>query len=512
MQSSPSAQGDASYDVVVSGLERAIPEVAAGLERVFGLDPASAQALIASVPVTVCRGVNEIRAQYFMRALRGIGACVELRFEGDGPEEPAALPPSAPANDVHPVAAPAPPSAASCRAPTLLMGSDPLAATINAVPAPQLSAAEPKPDAGARWGELVRETPKARPVSRPLTPQGDRPSRQDPASYGELSLPAPAGGLPLVSLSPVQQPVAPSRERVTPAQPAAARVPPPPPAAVKTVAIAPQRAIVKTAAVTPKEPTRNLAAEDDTEFWSELPELLTFPWRERGFIWFITIGLWALGANVLAALGKYVPFMGTSFVFMLNTSVLALCADYHRRCMWAVANAEGALEEAPELDPARILHTYMRSGLHLLAFMVVSQLPLALWLVNEMMSNGVDGGMGLVLSRRFWLLAALPSMYWPMAVATASLYNRFPGVWFVPVGLRAILRAPLEYACITLIGGVALLLPWLVCSVLGRAAGLPDVFFVALMGLPLAASHGIMGALTGLLMRVRPQLFDSSTE
>ena len=99
-----------------------------------------------------------------------------------------------------------------------------------------------------------------------------------------------------------------------------------------------------------------------------------------------------------------------------------------------------------------------------------------------------------------------------MAVATASLYNRFQGVWYVPVGLRAILRAPLEYACIALIGYATFLLPWLVCSVLGRAAGLPDIFFLAIAGLPLAASHAIMGTLTGQLMRSRPQLFESAAD
>ena len=558
MQSSPSVRPDVLYDVVVLGLDRSAAEVTAGLERVFGLDAATAQSVISAMPVTVCHGVNEIRAQYFRRALLAIGARVELRPEGELPRLTTGA--GSPANDVEPVEPkPAQPSAASvspsARAATLLMGSDPLAATINAMPAPQLPAAEPAQfealpqsaaesegfdihlpslphestvpkvaliaaqplaaETGPRWGELMREPPKPQPVSRPLSVKAERVSAPNPASYGELSLPAPPAGVALVSLSPAV--TGPGRERITPALPVRV-VPKQPAAAARNVAIPaqrgevlePKRALV--AAAVPKEPVRVAAPAQDADFWAELPSLLSFPWRGSGLYWFICIGIWALFANLLSALAKYVPFVGTSFLFMLNTSVLALCADYHRRCMWAVASAEGPLDAGPELDPARILHTYMRAGLHLALFMVASQIPLTAWLVSSVMEEGVESGISLVLSRRFWLLAALPSLYWPMAVATASLYNRFEGVWYLPVGLRAVFRAPLEYACIAVIGIVTFVLPWLLCMLLGRAAGLPEMFFMAVAGLPLAASHAVMGALTGLLMRTRPQLFESSAD
>ena len=207
MHSSPSVRGDALYDVVAFGLDRSPAAVAVGLQRVLGLDEATALALLSSLPATVCHQVNEIRAQYFMRALNGIGARVALRSEQ--PVEMRHNP--TPANDV------APPSAAvntpSTRAATLLMGSDLLAATLNALPAPQLRAAEPparvsaaaartkleslpvvaravhgdtlpheatlpkaalvpEPEGAApRWGELVRESPKHRPASQPVAPQ-----------------------------------------------------------------------------------------------------------------------------------------------------------------------------------------------------------------------------------------------------------------------------------------------------------------------------------------------------
>jgi len=689
VQSSPSARGDALYDVVVLGLDRSIPEVAEGLQRVFGLDAAAAHSVISALPATVCHRVNEIRAQYFIRALRGIGARVELRAEHELPApEPQEQVRPTPANDVTP----SPPTAAvntpSTRAATLLMGSDPLAATLEAFPAPQLPAAEPpaflnpaaartrlesvpaspgpraaRPVAepalpheptlphapligsaaraqagGQGWGELVREPAKPRPASEPLAPQrtaaegqpqsareqprADAPSYGDlalparapaanpasrqsagglpiaahtdpesygylslspahgalqlarpsaahaePAGYNDLSLP-PAADLPLMSLSPLtaaaqprdraaavaapragaapvaraagvrdpQKPAKPGAPRgpaaAAPSQPRAplaAAAPSQPRAPLAAAPLQPRAALAASAPTPPRGPLAAAApaqpyaaasplqphdsfAQHDASFWPELPGLLTFPFRQGGLRWLISIGVWALCASLLSALGKSVPFIGTWFMFMLNSSVLALSADYHRRCMWAVANAEGPLAEGPDFDPVRILHTYMRSGLHLLLFMAVSQLPLTCWLVNSVLEGGAESGMELVLSRRFWLLACLPALYWPMAVATASLYNRFQGVWYVPVGVRALVRAPLEYAGITVIGCATFLVPWLLCSVIGRAAGLPDAFFVALAGLPLAASHAVMGTLTGQLMRARPQLFEAAAE
>lgn len=577
-----SARGDALYDVVVLGFDLPLPEVVDGLSRVFGLDEVTAQALISALPATVCHDVNEIRAEYFRRALCSIGARVEVR---SGPHAvPADLPAPAPANDVT-----VPPSAAgdrpSGRSATLLMGSDPLAATLNALPAPQLPAAEaslatsartavesrpagaragselgsrdtdldaetsrqvlspaPAADAVPRWGELVREPQKPRPAplslgeltlglrspdaygeralpSAPL-PARPRPDlaayrepplpgpgpRLDPAAYGERSLPPAADGVQLASLSPVAP--HPGRERVS-AQPSPGRAPAlNVPKKLPIPAARPESRRVEAAPPVPP----GFVEHDDASFWPELPALLSFPWRESGWQWFVVIGLWAVGANLLSALAKVVPLVGTWFVLMLNSSVLALSADYHRRCMWAVANAEGPLQSGPDLDPVRILHTYMRSGLHLLGFMLVSQLPLTAWLVNRIMEEGFEGGLELVLSRRFWLLSMLPGLYWPMAVATASLYNRFQGVWYVPVGLRALLRAPLEYACIAAIGTATFLVPWLICTLIGRAVGLPGIFFLAVAALPLAASHAVMGTLTGQLMRARPQLFESAAD
>jgi hypothetical protein len=95
-----------------------------------------------------------------------------------------------------------------------------------------------------------------------------------------------------------------------------------------------------------------------------------------------------------------------------------------------------------------------------------------------------------------------------MAVTSTSLYGRFQAVWYVPAGVRAIMRAPLEYASIALIGAVVLGVSWLFCSGIGRLLGLPTILTATLAGVPLAISHGVMGALTGQLLRVYPKLFE----
>jgi hypothetical protein len=50
-----------------------------GLRRVFGIDEVAANRLIGNLPAVVQRGVPPVRAEYFRRALEGLGAEVEVR-------------------------------------------------------------------------------------------------------------------------------------------------------------------------------------------------------------------------------------------------------------------------------------------------------------------------------------------------------------------------------------------------------------------------------------------------
>ena len=247
-------------------------------------------------------------------------------------------------------------------------------------------------------------------------------------------------------------------------------------------------------------------ADDDSDFWDSFTETLAFPFRGSGIAWLVSLGIWAICASVLTVLAVTAPVAGLTVMFFGNSSVLALCADYHRHCMWAVANHDGMLVRGPEFDPTHIMQEYVRGGVHVTGFAALCQLPLALWLAFAL---GHDGQrlLDLTFSVRFWALAALPSLYWPMAMATASLYNRGSGVWFVPVGIRAIVRAPLMYFAVFAAGALTFVVPWFVLAAVAREAGIPGSLMLAIAGFPLAASHGVMGALTGLLMRSKPNLF-----
>jgi hypothetical protein len=247
-------------------------------------------------------------------------------------------------------------------------------------------------------------------------------------------------------------------------------------------------------------------ANDEGEFWESFADTLAFPFRGSGVAWLVSIGIWAIGASVLSVLAWVAPIAGWTVMLFANSSVLAICADYHRRCMWAVADHDGMLVQGPEFDPTHIMREYVRAGANVAAFAALSQLPLALWLAIMI---GQDGQrlLDLTFSAHFWLLAALPSLYWPAALASASLYNRGAGVWFLPVGIRAIVRAPLMYFAIFGAGALTFLVPWFVFAAVAREAGIPGSLMLAIAGFPMAASHGVMGALTGLLMRSKSDLF-----
>ncbi|MEY4576002.1 MAG: hypothetical protein RL701_705 [Pseudomonadota bacterium] len=550
------------FDVVVFGFDPNAESPVAGLTRVFGIDRESAHALVAALPAVVCRGVNNVRAEFYCRALRSIGGLVEVRDQ-DGNQVTLGERPrrtSLPATSLRPSAAGmpnlrpsmAPPSAAaqhSVRGGTLQLGS---AATLNATPAPTVPAREPtarndnaqafentleapapmvearpavapQPAAAQRpasgWGELLREPIKpARAVAPPLQlqTQHDAEAIPDAASYGALSLPPTEHAVALQSF-PAARVIMPAPVSTKPAaQPAAPAVAKPAPTAQAPQRVAqarpaqPQPSAADPAAQRVSRVTRPVPASepDRDSYWEDVPAALLVPFRGSGVAWIASIALWTIVANVLSVLGNFVPLVGTTFVLLFNTAVLALCADYHRQCLWAVANDDDTIEQGPEFDPTRILHGYMRAGVHLTLFLVASQLPLVALLVNEVVAAGELKLGEIMSSRLFWLLAIAPAFYWPMAVTSTSLYGRFQAVWYVPAGVRAIMRAPLEYASIALIGAVVLGVSWLFCSGIGRLLGLPTILTATLAGVPLAISHGVMGALTGQLLRVYPKLFE----
>lgn len=96
-----------ALDVVLLGFAEGRDETpVAGLQRVFGIESAAAERLLARVPTVVQRGVSPVRAAYFLRALNLIGARAEAR-DAHGQavplEAPKSMPPAARVRSVAPV-------------------------------------------------------------------------------------------------------------------------------------------------------------------------------------------------------------------------------------------------------------------------------------------------------------------------------------------------------------------------------------------------------------------------
>ena len=107
-----------------------------------------------------------------------------------------------------------------------------------------------------------------------------------------------------------------------------------------------------------------------------------------------------------------------------------------------------------------------------------------------------------------WLLIFIPYFYWPMGVGLAALNNDSAAIWNVSTGVRAIVRAPLEYTAIVLVGALAFSISWATLLACGSILGVTGPVLSGTLGFPLAISHGLQGALMGHLVRARAEVFD----
>ena len=139
-------------------------------------------------------------------------------------------------------------------------------------------------------------------------------------------------------------------------------------------------------------------------------------------------------------------------------------------------------------------------------FMLASQCPLLWWVLHDLGRNVSLGG--ILTDPLTWLLALLPYFYWPMGVGLATLHNDPTAIWKVSTGMRAIVRAPLEYTVIVLVGLIALSTSWVALLACGSIFGVTVPVLSGTLGFPLAVSHGLQGALMGHLVRARAEVFE----
>jgi hypothetical protein len=252
--------------------------------------------------------------------------------------------------------------------------------------------------------------------------------------------------------------------------------------------------------------SRAAVGYDARSFWQSIGAAFALPFSGTGPYWIFAIGAWSVGVGVLGFLSGFLFILGLLVMFVAYTSLIAFACDYYRVCMWQPVVGEDALDIAPSFDAPLLLNRYIRSGMHLSLFAIATQVPVIAWLTMSLL----DGTpvLDLVGNPVTWLLFAFPYLYWPMGVGIASLANDSASIWNVVAGLRAILRAPLEYLAVVLIGLFVLTVSWTLLALFGSLLGVAGAVLSGTAGLPLALSHGIQGALMGHLARARGEVFE----
>jgi hypothetical protein len=253
-------------------------------------------------------------------------------------------------------------------------------------------------------------------------------------------------------------------------------------------------------------PHASVSKVDLRSFWDTFTEALALPFTGSGLPFIIVISAWSVVVGLLDRMGRFAFVMGSVVIFFAHATLLAMACDYYHSCMWASAAGDQTLDRGPDLDPTRIFDRYLKAGMSFSLFMLASQCPLLWWVFHEL-GNSVSLG-GIVSDPLSWLLALLPYFYWPMGVGLASLRNDPTAIWKVSTGVRAIARAPLEYTVIVLVGLTAFSTSWIALLACSSIFGVTGPVLSGTLGLPLAVSHGLQGALMGHLVRARAEVFE----
>jgi hypothetical protein len=205
----------------------------------------------------------------------------------------------------------------------------------------------------------------------------------------------------------------------------------------------------------------------------------------------------------LAQLSVRIPALGLPLLLVGLTCLLGLCSEYHRYVFWAAATREESLRERPALSVAAM----MRDGVHLTAFALISQLLVWFWLAGQL--HSAHRPLAIVSSPSLWVLGFGPGFYWPIALACAAAQNRASGVWDLPLGLRALGRAPGEVGLVVLATSAAFAISMMIAAALVTATSLdPALALFTAAGLPIAISHALAGVWMGRVVHQRPDLFE----
>jgi hypothetical protein len=246
---------------------------------------------------------------------------------------------------------------------------------------------------------------------------------------------------------------------------------------------------------------------DTRSFWQSLGDALALPWLGRGASWLLALLVWSTFASLLivVAQGLAVPFAPQVIGALGALTLMGFAADGFVVAFRCVRDGAPFIAQAPSFDPGRIVTRYVLLALHLMLFVLVSNVPVILWCLKQ--AEGAPLSSALLHPVTF-LLWAVPGFYWPAALTAMALHGSFSGVWRVHVGLRAMVSAPLEYFVCATIGALAFCLSAAVLALFGMLLELPPALGLAALGLPLGVSHLLWGSLLGHMARARPEAFE----
>jgi len=255
-----------------------------------------------------------------------------------------------------------------------------------------------------------------------------------------------------------------------------------------------------------REPEEEEPAEHARSFWAALPDAAILPFRGPGLRW---LG-WCAGASLvyaglMVAVG-WLGVLGYLVSFLLSGVLLGLVAGYFRACLWGALSGDDEPDNMPEPDVTGLLDDYLVPGLLLDAFLLLSQIAFLAWLVTSM-RQGADL-VHLMAHPVGWILLVGPVLYWPVGLGMMALESRTLAFWDFFRGIGIAVRAPLELMAVVAVSLAAWVLPLVAFGTLSITTGLVGAVVLSpvVVGVPLAYSHAVQGAMVGHLFRTRPEL------
>ncbi len=143
----------------------------------------------------------------------------------------------------------------------------------------------------------------------------------------------------------------------------------------------------------------------------------------------------------------------------------------------------------------------------LMLFQCLLQGVFVLWLVSSM-RQGLTLAV-LLQSPVAWVLLFVFSLYWPLGLGLMAVNSSRGAFWSFGQGFRIMIHALPEFFVTTVLVSLVYLVPWILFMfTVVATAGLALLATPLLVGLPLAYSHGVAGALLAHLFRTHPDLLE----